>query len=256
LRLGLYPLHSGGNRGQALLPARQLSGTLIASTAPQHRVVHFVLLIRRCDQGRNLFAHALHFLGHIPVTHGLVPRGMALDFWAIGGHVAQLHASGFARQARHVHTHLCEGLQRLLAKIADGPDVRTVLADHSHASQMAFTGQRDLAARKHANAVGREQEADHQGGLTWWGTAGCRLVGGSEAAYIQLRDGIQQEEHQIALGPLHCRALCLVPVTLRVPGPLRFPGLCTHPCSPRGEVTKDSQSAPSHHRLLASNSRS
>src|SRR5712691_8716920 len=152
---------------------------------------------------------------------------------------------------RTTYTHLCEGLQRLLAKIADGPDVRAVLADHSHASQMAFTGQRDLAARKHANAVGREQEADHQGGLTWWGISGFRLVGGSEAAYIQLRDGIQQEEHQIALGPLHCRALCLVPVTLRVPGPLRFPGLCTHPCSPRGEVTKDSQSAPSHHRLLA-----
>jgi hypothetical protein len=55
-RLGLSPLPRGGNRGQALLPSRQLSGELVASTAPQHRVVRFVLLIRRRDQG--LFAAA------------------------------------------------------------------------------------------------------------------------------------------------------------------------------------------------------
>src|SRR6266571_7343416 len=139
----------------------------------------------------------------------------------------------------------------LLAKIADGPEVRAFLADNSHESQIAFTGQRDLAARKHANTVGIEQEADHQGGIKRWGTSGFRLVGGIEAASIQLRYGIQQEEHQVALGQLRCRALCLVPVTLRVPGPIRFPVLFTHPCSPRGEVREDSQSEPSDHSLLA-----
>jgi len=47
--LDLSPWQSGFNRGQALLTARQLSGSLLASTAPQHRVFRFVLLIRRRD---------------------------------------------------------------------------------------------------------------------------------------------------------------------------------------------------------------
>jgi hypothetical protein len=139
----------------------------------------------------------------------------------------------------------------LPANSAAGPAVRAFLADHSPESQRAFTGPRDLAARKHANAVGREPEADPQGGIQRWGTSGFRLVGGIEAASIQLRDGSKQEEHPVALGPLRCRALCRVPVTRRVPGPIRFPGLCTHPCAPRGEVREDSQSEPSSQSLLA-----
>jgi hypothetical protein len=59
--LGLSPLHSGFNRGQALLTARQLSGELIASTAPQHRVFRFVLLRRRGDEVLRFINSAMVF---------------------------------------------------------------------------------------------------------------------------------------------------------------------------------------------------
>src|SRR5436309_12640365 len=67
---------------------------------------------------------------------------------------------------------------------------------------------------------------------------------------MQLRHGIKQEEHQVACGQLRCRALRLVPVALRIPGPICFLGLFAHPRSPHGYVTEDSQSEQSYHSLL------
>jgi hypothetical protein len=64
----------------------------------------------RRDQGLNLFAQALHGLFHIPITHGLVPRRIPLDFRAIGCHVAQLYQPRFTGQAHHLDKHLFEGL--------------------------------------------------------------------------------------------------------------------------------------------------
>lgn len=111
--LGLSPLPSGCKRGAARRTARPLSGERIASTAPQRRVFRFVLLRGRRDEGRKRCAPALHCLVPLPVTHGLVPRRMALDCRALGRHVAQLSQTCCARQAHHLHNHLFAGIQML-----------------------------------------------------------------------------------------------------------------------------------------------
>ena len=178
----LQPLHGRLNLDQAVFPAGQLGRQFIPPTAAQRRLLGRVLLIRLRHQRLNLLAQALHGLLHVPITHRLVPRRIALDFRAIGRHVAQLHQPRFARQTHHLHEHVFECLQMQLAKIADGPKVWALLAHNSDEGQIPFTGQRDFSARKHPDTVRIEQQTDHHSGIKRWGASGFRLIGGIEAA--------------------------------------------------------------------------
>src|SRR2546430_5474079 len=72
--------------------------------------------------------------------------------------------------------------EMLLAKIADGTEVRTLLPHHRHERQVTLAGQSNLAARTHPDAVGIEQQTDHHSGIKRWGASGFRLIGGIEAA--------------------------------------------------------------------------
>ena len=80
LGLCLQPSHSGLDLDQALLAARQFGRQLVAASAAQGGIVCLVLLGRLCHQGFNLLPQTLHSLLHIPLTHGLMTRRMALDF--------------------------------------------------------------------------------------------------------------------------------------------------------------------------------
>ena len=175
-------MHGGLNLGHSRLSACQLGGQFIPSTAAQGRILCLVLLVRRRHQDLTLLAQALHFLLHIPITHRLVTRRIALDFRAIGRHVAQLHQPCGSRQTHHVHKDVCERLQMLLPEIADRPKVRTLRAHDGEEGQIAFAGQGNLAARKHPHAVGIEQQAHHHCRLEWGGASGFGFIGGIEAA--------------------------------------------------------------------------
>ena len=184
--LGLQPLHGGLNCGQALLPARASSA---GNSSPRHgsqgRVFRFVLLFdRRRDQEHSkLFAQALHSLFHMPASLIALCRD-ALP-WIFVPSVATLpNCTSWPPkpEAHHLDKHLFEGLQMLLAKIADGPEVWTFLPHNRHECEIAFAGPRDLPARKHPDAVGIEQQTDHHGGIKRGGASRFRLIGGIEAA--------------------------------------------------------------------------
>ena len=179
-RLGprLQPSHGRLNRGQAVLAARQLGGQFIASTASQGCLLCLVLLVGLGHQDLNV----LRCLLHISVAHRLVTRRIALDFCAIGRHVAQLHQPRFSCQTYHRDKHVDECFQMQLTEVADRAEVRTVLAHNGHESQVAFAGQRNLAAGKHPHTIRIQQQADHHRRIERWGTARFVLVGGIEAA--------------------------------------------------------------------------
>ena len=119
-----------------------------------------------------------------------------------------------------------------LAEIADRAKVRPVVADDRQKGQIAFAGQGDLAAGKHAHAVGIEQQADHHRRIEGRGASGFVLIGRIEAAQIQLRHGIEQEEDQVALGQLRRRAMRVLLIALGLPGTIRFLPALTHHHSP------------------------
>ena len=56
---------------------------------------------------------------------------------------------------------ILERLQMQLAEIADGAKIWALLAHNGEEGEVAFAGQSDLAARKHAHAIGIEQQAYH-----------------------------------------------------------------------------------------------
>ena len=183
-RLGprLQASHRGLNPHQTLLSARQLSGQFIPATAAQDSVLRLVLLVCLRHQGLNIFAHALDCLLHIPITHRLVPRRIALDFRAIGRDVPQLHQPGFSRQTHYVYKYVCERLQMLLPEIADRPKVWALGAHDGEEGQIAFAGQGDLAARKDPHAVGIQQQADHHRRVKWGRASGFVLIGRIDTA--------------------------------------------------------------------------
>ena len=125
-----------------------------------------------------------------------------------------------------------------LAKIADGPKVWALLAHNSDEGQIPFTGQRDFSARKHPDTVRIEQQTDQHRRIERWGTPGFLLVGGVEAAQLQLGDRIEQEEDQVALGELGLRAMGFLPVALWLPGTVRFSTVLAHAWSPRVAVAE------------------
>ena len=109
-------------------------------------------------------------------------RRITLDFRPIGRHVAQLHQARLGRQAHHLHKHVLERLQMQLAKITDGAKVRTLRPHNGDKGQIAFAGQGNLPARKHPDAVGIKQQADHHRRVVGWGAPGFVLIRRIEAA--------------------------------------------------------------------------
>jgi hypothetical protein len=49
------------------------------------------------------------------------------------------------------------------------------------------------------------------------------LIGGIETAQVQVRDGVEQEKHQIVLRQLGLRTMGCMPGVFGVPGPRRVP---------------------------------
>jgi hypothetical protein len=170
------------DRCQAVLTSGQLGGQFIAATTTQGSVLRLVLPGRLGHQDLHFFTQALHFLLHIPVTHRLVTRRIALDFRAVGRHVTQLHQPRLAHQTDHLHKHVHERIQMQLAKIAEGAEIRTVLAHNGHEGQIAFARLRDLTAGKHPHAVGIEPQADHHRRIKGRGTPGFLLIRRIETA--------------------------------------------------------------------------
>ena len=132
-----------------------------------------------------------------------------------------------------MHKDVLERLQMQRAEIADRAKVRALLAHNGDEGQIAFASQRDLAARKHPDAIGIEQQAHHHRRIERRGAPRFLFIGGIETAYIQAANSIEQEEHQVPLGQLRRRALRLVLVALRLPRTIRFPTVLAHHGSPR-----------------------
>ena len=65
----------------------------------------------------------LFFFFHVAVTHGLVPRGIALNLGAIDGEVPQADQTGGRRQPQNRDEQVGQGVEVELAEIADGAEV-------------------------------------------------------------------------------------------------------------------------------------
>ena len=87
-----------------------------------------------------------------------------------------------------------------LAEIADCAEVRRIVTDNGSKGQIALAGGRHPSAGADSHGVGVDQERDHHGHVERRLAAqllGVILVEGRE---IDLRDEIQQEEHQVVFG--------------------------------------------------------
>jgi len=73
-------------------------------------------------------------------------------------------------------------LQMQLAAIADGAKIRAFLAHHGAEGQVAFTGQRALAARKPPDAIGIAQQAHYHRRIERRGPPRFLFIGGIETA--------------------------------------------------------------------------
>jgi len=103
-------------------------------------------------------------------------------------------------QAQHLKEQGPKRPQMDLAKIADRPKVRRIDTDDGSKGQIALAGSRDPAAGADSHGVGVDQERDHHGYVERRLAAqllGVILVEGRE---VDLRDEIQEEEHQVVLG--------------------------------------------------------
>ena len=92
-----------------------------------------------------------------------MPRGVGSHLGPVGGQIAQLDHAHLAGQAQHLEEEGPKRRQVDLAKIADGAEVRRIIADNGSESQIAFAGGRDLAAGADAHGVGVDQERHHHG---------------------------------------------------------------------------------------------
>src|SRR6266571_3327397 len=119
-----------------------------------------------------------------------------------------------------------------IAKIAYCAEILALLAHNRHERQIAFAGQSALAARKHPDTVGIQQQTDHHGGIKRWRPTSFLFVGRVEALQVQPGHRIDQEEHQVPLGEFARWALRLVLVALRIPGSIRFSTGLTHDGAP------------------------
>ena len=144
--------------------------------------------------------------------------GVRSHLGPVGGQIPELDHAHLARQAQHLEEQGPKRRQVDLAKIADRAEVRRIVADDGSKRQIAFAGGRDLAAGADAHAVGVDQERDHHGHVERRLAAqllGVMLVEGRE---IDLRDEIEQEEHQVVFGQRLSRRNRLLAALLGVPG--------------------------------------
>jgi len=76
-----------------------------------------------------------------------VARGIAPDLGPIDGDRAQADQASRLCQAEHLHKHIGEGVEVVLAEQADGAEVGAVSPDDGQERQVALTGLGDLSAR-------------------------------------------------------------------------------------------------------------
>ena len=228
VRLRLQPPHRRRDRRQAIFPSTQFLGQLIATPRTQHRVVLGIDGLGLLQQLIDLGAEPDHVLGHVAIAHRLVARGIALDLGPIDGDRAQADQAGRLRQAEHLHEHIGEGVEVVLAEEADGAEVGAVGADDGQEGEVALAGQGDLSAGEDADAVGVQEQAGHQGGVEGRGAAGLVLVAGVELGEVEPGDDIEEEEDQVILRELGGGCVGLVGVGLGGP---RDDRLCRQACS-------------------------
>jgi hypothetical protein len=152
--------------------------------------------------------------------------------------MAQLHQPRLARHTQDLPKHIATGLHMQRTKVAEGPAVWAIRPHKSDKGQVALTGRRNLAARKHPHAVGIQQQADHHRRVKRGSPPGFILIRRIETTPIQLGHHSEQEADHIARRQLGVRALGFLPVTLGLPGPIRFPLGLAHHRSPRVYGTK------------------
>ena len=87
----------------------------------------------------------------------------------------------------------------VFAVVADGAKVGLVIADNGQECEIAFTGHRDLAAGKHADAIRVDQKCGHHLDMKRRLSASVRGIKAVERTQIELRDEVEQEEHEIVL---------------------------------------------------------
>ena len=171
-----------------------------------------------------------------------MPRGVCSHLRPVGGQIPKLDHAHLASQAQHLKEERPKRRQVDLAEIADGAEVRRIIADDGPKSQIALAGSRDLTAGADAHGVGVDQERHHHGNVERRLATqfpGVILVEGHE---IDLRDEIQQKEHQIVLGQRVARRNWLMASLLSVPCAVVLasivhdlpPALCIKPFESRG----------------------
>src|SRR2546428_9962875 len=144
---------------------------------------------------------------------------MVWDFPPIGSEVPHLSPPRLTCQSNHLHKHFCERLQMPLAKVTDGAKIWTYLSHHSEKGQIAFARQGDCAARQYPDTVRIQPQADHQGRIERRRSPRRLRIRRMQAAYIQLRVGMQEGKDHVALRKLGGRALRFLLRALRVPRP-------------------------------------
>jgi hypothetical protein len=195
----------------------QFLGQFVATTASQRGVLLGVKWLGLLEQPIDLCFQPPDLLGHVAVTHRLVSRGIRTHLGPVGGEIPQLDQAHLAGQARHLEEQRPKRRQVDLAKIADRAEVGRIVADDGSEGQIPLAGGGDLAAGAGPDAIGVDQERDHQGHIERRLAApflGVMVVEGRE---IELRDEIEQEEHQIVFGQRLARRDRLLAALIDVP---------------------------------------
>ncbi len=145
-------------------------------------------------------------------------RGLAGEFAAVEGKIAQADHAGLSSKFEHLHEQRGQEFQVLLAEIADGAEVGAVVADDGQEGEVAFAGLGDLAAGVDADAVGVKQQANEHGGIEGRLAACLQFVGFVEGVQVQLGNDIQEKENEVVFGKPVGWAEWLMGIGFGVPG--------------------------------------
>ena len=122
-----------------------------------------------------------------------------------------------------------------LAKIADGAEVRPIVADNGSERQIAFAGGVDFSAGADTHGIGIDQERDHHGDVE--GRLATELPGVIlvERGEVELADEINQEKDQVVFGQCVPRRDRIVAVLLDIPGTVSL-AVAIHDRAPRSHA--------------------